>query len=164
MWGTWGIAPRIPYLGTVWKLAVSVTSRPYFFFGVKPPVSLQWKAGWTPIPIWTFWRREKPRALAEYRTECPLQFSLKHSTCSVSCSTETLQPLNVNSFTNSDTEQKYCIKKDYILHLPNCFFLNDASHKCNWLSNVCFPSGCSNYFDTYLLHEDKYPTVCILAE
>lgn len=76
---------------------LALTSRSLFLWGTAP-VSFQRKAGWTPVSVWTLWRREKPRTVAEYRTECLQQWSLKPGTCTLPCSESILRPLNVTSF------------------------------------------------------------------
>jgi len=59
--GKRGIVPLILNLGTRRGSAVNFTSR-LLFSMERTPIPTEQDAGWTPQPVWSFWRREKSPA------------------------------------------------------------------------------------------------------
>jgi hypothetical protein len=59
--GSTGIAPHILNHGTRLRWVVNFTHLPLNPQG-KTPVPTEWEAGWAPLLLWIFWRREKSHA------------------------------------------------------------------------------------------------------
>jgi hypothetical protein len=58
---------------------VSITPRPRFTPGIRPPVPIEQEAGWTPEPVWTQRLEEKSSASVGDRTPV-VQSVVRHYT------------------------------------------------------------------------------------
>jgi hypothetical protein len=61
--GRGGIAHTHSRLGTKWGWVISVTTRPHFSPGNRPPVPIEQEAGWATHPAWTQRLEEKSSRL-----------------------------------------------------------------------------------------------------